>query len=118
MRLRKQINSDFRPGVAYPSGTEVTLIEPLDEWRDTWLVEVRVPDESLVGGASYDTVEVQFVDLEADVSTATLDAEARSAELDPSQDVAAAAAARTGDVDLNERAEILPRRSLDAHPHA
>jgi len=63
MKLGQLIRSEFRAGVSYPPGTEVTLVEPVDEARSVWLVEVRAPDESLVGGASYDTFEVALVEL-------------------------------------------------------
>jgi hypothetical protein len=59
-KLRVKILSEFR-GAVYPVGTGVVLVESLGAH---WLVEVRVPDESLVGGASYDTFEVAATDLE------------------------------------------------------
>jgi hypothetical protein len=115
MKLRKAVSSEFR-GLSYPPGTEVTLVEPVDDARSVWLVEVRVPDGSLVGGASYDTVEVKLVDLVAEVSTASLEAEADSAELDPDEDVAAATRATTKDVELPKGAKEWPRTPIDAHP--
>ncbi len=69
-RTTKPIESGL-DAVTYPAGTEVVLIEPLDQERSEWLVEVacghsecRVPDETLVGGASYDVVEIALADLE------------------------------------------------------
>jgi hypothetical protein len=61
-RTRRPVPSDFDKGVVYPPGTMLTLIEPLA--AGVWVAEVRIADESLVGGARYDTVTVQDGDLE------------------------------------------------------
>jgi len=54
--------SEERPGHEHPAGTEVVVQEVHGV---SCLVEVRVPDESLVGGAWYDTIEVSIWDLKA-----------------------------------------------------
>ena len=51
-----------KPYGAYPAGTEVTLLEPLGS-GEAWLVQVRTSDDNLVGGASYECVEVALKDL-------------------------------------------------------
>jgi len=62
-RTTKPVKSGFS-ATMYPAGTEVVLVESLDKERSEWLVEVRVPDETLVGGASFDVVEIALADLE------------------------------------------------------
>lgn len=44
-------------GYVHPAGTEVTVLEPLGETHV--LVEVRIPDETLEGGACFDCIEVE-----------------------------------------------------------
>jgi len=61
MKLRLDTPSEIRPGVIYPAGTVVTLLESVGP--SAWLVEVRIKDPTLIGGASYDTVEVRSRDL-------------------------------------------------------
>ncbi len=54
--LAEPVASSTRPGHEHAAGTVVRMVEPVDtEW---WFVEVRVPDDSLVGGASFETLEV------------------------------------------------------------
>ena len=63
MRLLKTYPSEERPGFVHAAGSEATVVERLSE--SVSLVEVRVPDASLVGDAWYDTIEVAAGDLEA-----------------------------------------------------
>jgi hypothetical protein len=44
------------PRGPHPAGTSGAIIELLGP--DAWLVELRTPDETLVGGASYQTVQL------------------------------------------------------------
>jgi hypothetical protein len=71
VRTTRPMKSEFDARTTYPAGTEVVLVESLDNERSEWLVEVacghsecRVPDETLVGGASYDVVQVVLADTE------------------------------------------------------
>lgn len=48
------VPSAARHGYTHPIGTVAVLVEPLDD--GVWIVELRVPDKELVGGAWYDTV--------------------------------------------------------------
>ena len=116
MKLRTPVSSNFCQGVVYPTGTEVTLVESLDDARSSWLVEVRVPDASLVGGASYDVVKVPFADLVADLSPALLEVEASSADGEADEDAKAAGRAEDEDVRVGEGANRLPRKPIDEHP--
>lgn len=51
--LREEVTSD--EGTNYPAGTEVVCVEASKTSR---LIEIRIPDESLVGGARYEHAEV------------------------------------------------------------
>jgi hypothetical protein len=51
--LREEVTSD--EGTNYPPGTEVVLVEPAGT---SWIVEFRVPDESVEGDARYEHAEV------------------------------------------------------------
>ncbi len=62
MRTTTPLTSDCEDTV-YPIGSEVMLVEPLDDEQLVWLVEVRVPDDTLVGGASYDVAQANLVEL-------------------------------------------------------
>ena len=62
LQLRYDVPSRTREGHVHREGTEVAFVEPNgDDW---WFVEVRVPDESLVGGAWFETLEVPKGDLD------------------------------------------------------
>ncbi len=56
MKTRVPIKSQFDKNVEYPAGTDVVIVEQLD--KHTVLAEVRIPDETLVGGARFDTVQI------------------------------------------------------------
>ena len=56
IRLTVAIPSADRRGHVHASGTPGILVERLGP--GAWLVEVRVPDESLEGDAWYETLEV------------------------------------------------------------
>lgn len=60
-RTKKPIRGDS--GEIRPAGSDVVLVELLDEKKNVWLVEVRVPNPSLLGGASYDLAQVELSDL-------------------------------------------------------
>lgn len=60
--ITKPQPSEERPGHVHVAGTEVKVVEVLGA---ACIVEVRVPDESLVGGAWYDTIEVSIWNLKA-----------------------------------------------------
>ncbi len=64
MKTKRPVSSDFNKDVVYPIGTEIVLVEQLG--KDTWIGEVRIPDDALVGGARWDTVTVKKGDLEDD----------------------------------------------------
>ncbi len=55
--------SEERSGHTHPSGTEGTQVETFADGLRC-LVELRVADESLIGGFWYDTIEVAVADLE------------------------------------------------------
>jgi len=63
-RLKRSVLSLFRTGYEHPAGTEVKLIEPLGADRRSWIVEIRVPDGGLEGGAWYDHAELLITDLD------------------------------------------------------
>jgi len=64
VRVRTLSPSSGFENVTYPIGTEGVLVEMLGtNWLE-WLVEVRIPDETLVGGASFDVFEIALTDLE------------------------------------------------------
>lgn len=56
IRLKVAVRSLHKPGYIHGAGTPGIAVEPLG--ATAWLVEVRVPDESLEGGAWYETLEV------------------------------------------------------------
>lgn len=62
MRTKVPVQSDIDEAVIYPVGTSVVIVEQLD--KHMVIAEVRIPDDSLVGGARYDTVVVKRADLE------------------------------------------------------
>lgn len=55
-RLLCAIQSPTVAGHEHAAGTRVTVLEPLGD--ETWLVEVAVPADHLVGGYWYDTLTV------------------------------------------------------------
>jgi len=57
MKLKIDIESRQKPGHVHRAGAEGIVVERLG--RGAWLVEVRVPDESLVGDAWYETLDVR-----------------------------------------------------------
>lgn len=56
MKLKVDIESKQEPGYTHPAGSQGIIVEQLGE--NAWLIEVRVPDETLVGDAWYETIEV------------------------------------------------------------
>ena len=51
--------------VILPVGTDVTLVEPLDRAKGIWIAEAHLPDDTLVGGYSHQTLQVNIAaDLE------------------------------------------------------
>ncbi len=60
--VRSDFDSDFDGNRVYPPGTPVVIVERLAGRKA--IAEVRIPDDSLVGGARYDTVLVDMADLE------------------------------------------------------
>jgi hypothetical protein len=109
----KALHSDFYPNVVHPAGSEVVLVEPLDATNRVWLVEVRVPDESLVGGASFDLVKAELSDLRPEISRAALADEIESAEGEEHDDRVAARAARVHDLPVKQGATRAPREPVD-----
>lgn len=57
-RLTVDIPSRHRPGHIHKAGTEIAPVERVGEGGEEWLVEVRVPDDSLEGGYWWDQLEV------------------------------------------------------------
>lgn len=57
MKINRPVPSEFDKNVVYPAGTPVTVVERLP--HGTVFVEIRIPDDSLVGGARYDTVLIK-----------------------------------------------------------
>lgn len=49
-----------------PAGTEVVVVEPLPsaENPEVFIVEIAIPDDTLVGGRRFDTAELKASDLE------------------------------------------------------
>ena len=78
-RTLKPIRSEFRPDVFHPAGSEGWPVTPIDAKLGVCLFEIRVPDDQLVGGASYDVVTVDVSDLEVDDSAPWAMAPARQA---------------------------------------
>jgi len=78
-RTLKPIRSEFRPDVVHPAGSEGWPVTPIDAKLGVCLFEIRVPDDQLVGGASYDVVTVDVSDLEVDDSAPWAMAPARQA---------------------------------------
>lgn len=64
--LRSDKPSAENPAHVHRAGTPVVLLEPLDPDKSVWLVEVRVPDDTLVGGAWFDCIEARLDDLAFD----------------------------------------------------
>lgn len=64
LTLRERVDSSYRKGHQHDTGTEVNLVEPLDPERRYWTVEVRVPDDTLEGGAWFETLEVEVTQLD------------------------------------------------------
>ena len=62
MRTKKPLQSEFWDTV-HPVESDARLVEPLSEDRLVWLVEIRTPNPSLEGGASYDWVRADLIDL-------------------------------------------------------
>jgi hypothetical protein len=118
LRSLTPLKSDFHGDVVYPPGSEVTLVEPLDAARKVWLVEVRVLDEALVGGASYELAKAELSELCADVSEAALASEIESAEGEPEQDRIAARTARAREIPVEKGARRAPRESVQPPPAA
>lgn len=56
-RLTVDIPSRQKPGHTHKAGTEFAPVEKLGE--DVWLIEIRVPDETLEGDAWYETLEAR-----------------------------------------------------------
>ena len=64
VKLKKDVRSDFL-GITFPAGTEAVVVErSLGNDGKACIVEFQVPDESLVGGARYDTATVGKDDVE------------------------------------------------------
>jgi hypothetical protein len=63
-RTNHPLESSFRPGYTHPAGSEVILLEPLDQERRLWMVELRVPDARLEGDAWYDHAELSLNELD------------------------------------------------------
>jgi hypothetical protein len=118
LRTRKSLRSDFSTSVEYPSGCEIRLVEPLDVTASVWLMEVRLPDASLVGDASYDLVTGSLDDLDVDMSGNALAEDIRSAQGDEESDRLAARVVDVHDVLLPEGAKMFPRDSAPAPPPA
>lgn len=57
MKLLVDIESRHRSGHIHPSGSSGIVVERLGD--DAWLVEVRVPDPTLVGDGWYETLDVR-----------------------------------------------------------
>jgi hypothetical protein len=69
VRSIKPVESEFLKSssgqpIIYHAGTEMVLLESLDEKENEWFVEIRIPDETLVGGASYDVIQIALTDTE------------------------------------------------------
>lgn len=56
IKLKVAIPSRHTPGHIHPVGASGIVVEPLGP--DAWLVEVRVADDDLVGGAWFETLDV------------------------------------------------------------
>lgn len=57
IRTVVELRGQHEPHAVHPAGTQGTLVEVLGP--DCHLVELRVSDESLVGGAWYDVLDVR-----------------------------------------------------------
>lgn len=66
MKLNKSIKSCFQKNVIYPAGSNIVIVEARYEAKTVFLAKVRIPDETLEGGASYDVVEVGAGDIDVE----------------------------------------------------
>lgn len=57
--------TDFE-NVEVPAGAEVTVVEalPSEENPEAFIVEIAIPDDTLVGGSRFDTAQLKASDLE------------------------------------------------------
>ena len=62
--LRVKIPSSYRPGFVHQPGTEVLVVEAVDPDQQYWIVEARVPDDALEGGAWFEALEVELDQLD------------------------------------------------------
>lgn len=52
-------------GALLPAGTDVTLVDPLDQDRDIWIAEAHLSDDTLVGGYRHEILRISITaDLE------------------------------------------------------
>lgn len=61
MKLRCALRSEMHQGLTHPEGAEAVILESLD--KDHVLIEVRIPDSTYVGGATYDVLQAKREDL-------------------------------------------------------
>lgn len=64
VQIKRAVPSSYMPGYTHAVGAWVMLVEELHAETGLWAVEFRVPDEALVGGAWYETLEMRLEDLE------------------------------------------------------
>lgn len=58
--LGTTLPSVYRDGYEHVVGTPLVLVEALDPERRVWVVELRVPDPTLEGGAWYEFLELDL----------------------------------------------------------
>lgn len=59
-RMTVDVPSRSRPGHVHKAGTEIAPVERIGKDTGVWLVEVRVPDETLEGGFWWETLELKL----------------------------------------------------------
>ena len=59
MKTTRPARSDSKPELEFPAGTEVLIVDWLGQGNAAAIAEVRIPDETLVGGARYDTITIE-----------------------------------------------------------
>jgi hypothetical protein len=116
LRTRRTLASDFRP-VEYPAGSEASVVEVLDAASGACLLEIRVPDLDLVGGASYDIVTANLEDV-SDATEQSLMREILSAVGEPGADEQAAEVAKEEDVPVVRGDRRPPRQPIAEAQHS
>jgi hypothetical protein len=63
-KTKNDILSKNKPGFVHPAGSEAFPVEQSKKDSDLWIIEIRAPDPTLIGGAWYETFELSLSDLD------------------------------------------------------